>query len=490
MLFNSLRTATHRTSLLPNKPRNTATTTRHKLKRLKNNPNILIKKADKGNNFTILDKNLYISEANRQLSDSQFYSTIHHPLTQNNIIILNKICNDMLTDKSIDLKTFKFLTEHSVNPKSRRFYLLPKTHKPIKKWPHPKMPPGRPIVSDINSDTYNLAKFIDHFLQPLSTSHPSYIKNSFDFKNKLNSIIIPNNCLLVTADIDSLYTNIDCKLFMQTIEKDLSNLYHQPFTRHLMRLLQLNLFNNDFTFNGDLYLQTKGVAMGKAFAPSLANIFLIPFDHLACNNFKVKPLAFYRYIDDIFFIWPGSIQELEEFELLLNSWNPSIHLTFTSSPSSVNFLDLTIYISQGNIINTKIYFKPTDQHLLISPKSYHPRHVSKGILTSQLLRFKRLSSNIDDFNDTCKTLFTVLHKRGFSLRKLRSLKNNIYFNYVPKTSTSTPIIPITFTFNSSSIKLNRTVKSLIKNSQLYNDYNLVNAWRGNPNLLHLTNNKL
>ena len=173
----------------------------------------------------------------------------------------------MLTDKSIDLKTFKFLTEHSVNPKSRRFYLLPKTHKPINKWPHPKMPPGRPIVSDINSDTYNSAKFIDHFLQPLSTSHPSYIKNSFDFKNKLNSIIIPNNCLLVTADIDSLYTNIDCKLFMQTIEKDLSNLYHQPFTRHLMRLLHLNLFNNDFTFNGDLYLQTKGVAMGKAFAP-------------------------------------------------------------------------------------------------------------------------------------------------------------------------------------------------------------------------------
>ena len=257
-----------------------------------------------------------------------------------------------------------------------------------------------------------------------------------------------------------------------------------------MRLLHLNLFNNDFTFIGDLYLQTKGVAMGKAFAPSLANIFLIPFDHLACNNFKVKPLAFYRYIDDICFIWPGSIQELKEFELLLNFWNPSIHLTFTSSPSSVNFLDLTIYISHGNIINTNIYFKPTDQHLLISPKSYHPRNVSKGILTSQLLRFKRLSSNIDDSNDTCKTLFTVLHKRGFSLRKLGSLKNNIYFNYVPKTSTSTPIIPITFTFNSSSIKLNRTIKSLIKNSQLYNDYNLVNAWRGNPNLLHLTNNKL
>ena len=131
---------------------------------------------------------------------------------------------------------------------------------------------------------------------------------------------------------------------MQGIEKDLTNLYHQPLNYHFMCLLELNLFNNYFGFNGDLYLQTKGVAMGKPFAPSLANIFLIPFDHFACNNFKIKPLAFFRYIDDIFFIWPGLVQELKEFELLLNFWNPSIHLTFNFSPSSVNFLDLSVYI--------------------------------------------------------------------------------------------------------------------------------------------------
>ena len=67
-----------------------------------------------------------------------------------------------------------------------------------------------------------------------------------------------------------------------------------------MRLLELNLFNYDFSFNGDLYLQTKGVAMGKSFAPSLANIFLIPFDHFACNNFK-------KWFNHLFHLaWIGS----------------------------------------------------------------------------------------------------------------------------------------------------------------------------------------
>ena len=41
---------------------------------------------------------------------------------------------------------------------------------------------------------------------------------------------------------------------MQGIKKDLTNLYHQPLTHNFMRLLELNLFNYNFSFNGDLYL--------------------------------------------------------------------------------------------------------------------------------------------------------------------------------------------------------------------------------------------
>ena len=41
--------------------------------------------------------------------------------------------------------------------------------------------PGRPIISDIGSELYNLSGYIDHFLQPLAIRQKSYIKDSFHF---------------------------------------------------------------------------------------------------------------------------------------------------------------------------------------------------------------------------------------------------------------------------------------------------------------------
>lgn len=43
------------------------------------------------------------------------------------------------------------------------------------------VPPGRPIVSDCNSATYIVSLYIDSFLGPLSTRHPSYLKDTHHF---------------------------------------------------------------------------------------------------------------------------------------------------------------------------------------------------------------------------------------------------------------------------------------------------------------------
>lgn len=43
------------------------------LQTLKNLDDIIIKKADKGSTVVILDKESYIAEANRQVSDERFY---------------------------------------------------------------------------------------------------------------------------------------------------------------------------------------------------------------------------------------------------------------------------------------------------------------------------------------------------------------------------------------------------------------------------------
>ena len=89
----------------------------------------------------------------------------------------------------------------SYNVKPARFYLLPKIHKPDNQ--------GRPVVASTNCHTTKISKFIDHYIQPLAQRVQSYIRDTTDFLNKIEDIkMIPENAILVTMDVKSLYTNI------------------------------------------------------------------------------------------------------------------------------------------------------------------------------------------------------------------------------------------------------------------------------------------
>jgi hypothetical protein len=48
----------------------------------------------------------------------------------------------------------------------------------------------------------------------------------------------------------------------------------EPLTECLEEMLTLVLKNNNFTFDGNHYLQINGTAMGTKMAPSYANIFM------------------------------------------------------------------------------------------------------------------------------------------------------------------------------------------------------------------------
>ena len=121
------------------------------LMELRKNPEIVIKKADKGSAVVIMNTTDYLREGYRQLSDRNFYVKIREDPTEQ---ISEKICK-VLTE----MKNFKLITEKNFeyfnikDPKAGRFYLLPKIHK--------KQVPGRPICSSIGHPTCNISKFVD-----------------------------------------------------------------------------------------------------------------------------------------------------------------------------------------------------------------------------------------------------------------------------------------------------------------------------------------
>lgn len=454
---------------------NLSTEERHILKRITKNRNIVIKPADKGSSVVVMDKQAYIREAYRQLHDTRYYRKIPDPLIKQNSARIQQILDDMLQQEYIDDKQHAYLSP-SDGDRLRRFYLLPKIHKPVSTWPEPNiMPHGRPVVSDCNSESNRIAQYITQFLKPISNKHPAYLKDTYDFVHKIRDKQIPKTAILVTGDVTSLYTNMNIDRMLQVTKSAFQKFpdASRP-DDHILELLNHILHNNDFQFNEETFLQICGTAMGKACSPQLADLYLEWFDEQARNGFHVKPFLYFRYLDDVFMIWTGTVEQLKEFENFLNSLIPGIYIKLEYSTVSISFLDTTIYTQEEEDhkrIQTKVYFKPTDTHQLLHKQSFHPKHFFTGVLKSQFIRFKRISSTKNDYDEASRTLMTALKPRGYSPRKMRGLKNDIWYNHTDRTyQKQQELLPIVVPYNELGIQL----------SMRWNRY-----IRSNPNLQHL-----
>ena len=84
--------------------------------------------------------------------------------------------------------------------------------------------------------------------------------------------------------------------------------------------------------------------MGTRAAPNFANIYLGPFEDrfVYQAHWYEYVLDWIRFIDEIFMIWKGDSNRLEEFITHLNKAAPSINFTHEISKSQVNFLNTTM----------------------------------------------------------------------------------------------------------------------------------------------------
>ena len=306
------------------------------------------------------------------------------------------------------------------------------------------MPPGRPIVADVDTESSRVCAFIDYFLQPVSNRHPSYLKDTYHFIKKIRNFEVLPSDLLISADVESLYTNMRIDLIIDSIREAFRD-FPDP-TRPdegILELLNLTLHNNDFEFDGEFYLQICGIAMGRKYAPSAANIYFRSFDNKAINDFHIKPKLYSRFLDDIFGVWPGTREELIQYQQFLNNLIPGIKVTFTVRDWVIEFLDTRVYKSIDSsgkcTLQTKVYCKPTDTHQLLHRSSNHPTHTFQGIAKSQFIRFKRISSTRQDYFQAATMLVTDLTNRGYNQDNLRKLKRHILYKYeVAATRIKTP----------------------------------------------------
>ena len=99
------------------------------------------------------------------------------------------------------------------------------------------------------------------------------------------------------------------------------------------------------------------------------------------------------------------------------------------SDTEASSLDLHLSISDG-FVKTKIYDKRDDFDfdIVVFPflDGDVPRSTSSGVYISQLIRFARVSSQIDDYNTRNKVLTAKLLRQGYRYQKIRKAFSKFY----------------------------------------------------------------
>ena len=163
------------------------------LDRLKNNEDILIKKADKGCAVVVWRKDLYIAEGERQLNDVESYQVLNSDNTAENYRNVEEFIKEEIDQERLPPEA-KVLIQHK--PRCSIFYMLPKIHKVGN--------PGRPIVSTCNCPTDLISSYLDDVLQPIVSQLPSFCKDSTDALYKLDRQAFIAGSYLFTMDVKSL----------------------------------------------------------------------------------------------------------------------------------------------------------------------------------------------------------------------------------------------------------------------------------------------
>ena len=124
-------------------------------------------------------------------------------------------------------------------------------------------------------------------------------------------------------------------------------------------------------------------------------------------------------IDNNFF--DSMVNRIYPSELQLNKANVS--------DAEASFLDLHLSISDG-FVKTEIYDKRDDFDFDIVNFPFIdgdvPRSASYGVYISQLIRFARVSSHVDDFNTRNKVLTAKPLRQGYRYHKLRKAFSKFY----------------------------------------------------------------
>ena len=245
-----------------------------------------------------------------------------------------------------------------------------KTHKPGN--------PLRPIISQIHTPTYGLAKRLNTLLKPYVPAQHS-IDSVEEFLDILRAKRPQGD--IASIDVESLFTNVPVE---DTIKLIIDEVYDTrscglpplKLSKVILEKL-LRACTTECPFrgpDGKLYVQKEGVAMGSPLGPLFANFYMCFIENKALSDATLAPSTYCRYVDDIFV----EVRNQEHLRSVIASLEKHSVLRYTHENSvgnTLSFLDVLVDIRESKFI-TSVFRKPTNTGHVMNAKGECPEKIS------------------------------------------------------------------------------------------------------------------
>ena len=249
----------------------------------------------------------------------------------------NRLCLKLHKENLIDEDTKDAIRATGSRPGV--MYGLPKVHKPGV--------PLRPILSTKGTYNYSMSQFLVKMLTPV-VDNEFTVSDSFQFCRKISSFTPDKDTVMVSFDIQSLFTNIPieetCKIIIDKLFPLPDSSFNGFCKQDFKKMLDNCCKDNIFIFNKQTYIQKDGAPMGGCISPTLANLFLGFHEKIWLNNCpaEFKPNFYTRNMDDTFTLFQNT-DHAHKFLSYLIKQDPSIKFTIElQKNNTLSFLDVSV----------------------------------------------------------------------------------------------------------------------------------------------------
>lgn len=384
------------------------------------NKDVFATRSDKGGHTVIIDLAEYESVLSTLLNVPSYGVLEKSPLrslvkTECKLI---KFCNTNHKIQSIE-KTRSYRLRFEPHTLClAKFYGLPKVHK--------ENFCLRPIMALNGAPGYASGKIFDIMLNWIFPRTHFHIKDSYDMKDFLDTVIIREEDVLVSFDVVSMFTSIPRNLVKEIVLAKSDEFFANfGMSRNvLVRFLEFLLEESPvFTALDGIFEQKEGLPMGSCISPTLARIVM---DRIIKHLLdKVPEISFIRvFVDDT--ITAVNNECVEKALDALNDFNPGIKFTceVENEYKMINFLNLTL-IRDGNFISTNWFRKVFASGRLLNFLSSHKRTT----IVETARNFIRTVIALSDgsfFESNKKVVIETLRDNNFPETLIISLMNECY----------------------------------------------------------------